>query len=367
MSSTSLSPATEAEEEESTLLPLHTLIPAIICITGMIIVAVGGNILIIISYIRDKQLQTVHNMYLLNLAVTDLLLGCISMPFYAVYTITNWHWPFGTGFCKFFMFVDFALCLESVLLIIVISLDRLILVKKGAAYVSEETFKVGHIKVGLSWLLALSLYGPAIIGWDYWAGESIVGPEDCDVEFAYNSEFTLATSLIEFAVPFLSISVLNTLIYIKIRKRTKIFAKKTNSLDIHATPASSSVKVDSHETQQSESTVPQNGQSSQKLHRTKTSSKKHDEPKQGKTTTIRKDMKAAKALALLVLALAVCWAPYTISTIIIAFCDSCINIDVYEVLNWLLWFKSCINPFLYALNSARFAHNIKKLLACTRR
>ncbi|XP_071087993.1 histamine H3 receptor-like [Haliotis cracherodii] len=318
MSSTSLSPATEAEEEESTLLPLNALIPAIICITGMIIVAVGGNMLIIISYIRDKQLQTVHNMYLLNLAVTDLLLGCISMPFYAVYTITNWHWPFGTGFCKFFMFVDFALCLESVLLIIVISLDRLILVTKGAAYVSEETFKVGHIKVGLSWLLALSLYGPAIIGWDYWAGESTVGPGDCDVEFAYNSEFTLATSLIEFAVPFLSISVLNTLIYIKIRKRTKIFAKKTNSLDIH-------------------------------------------------TTTIRKDMKAAKALALLVLALAVCWAPYTISTIIIAFCDSCINSDVYEVLNWLLWFKSCINPFLYALNSARFAHNIKKLLACTRR
>ncbi|XP_067663613.1 histamine H3 receptor-like [Haliotis asinina] len=287
----------------------------------MIILAVGGNSLIIISYIHDKQLQTVHNMYLLNLAVTDLLLGLISMPFYTVYTVTEWHWPFGQGFCKFFLFVDFALCLESVLLIIVISLDRLILVTKGAAYMSEETFKVGYIKVGLSWMTALSLYGPAIIGWDYWFGESTVEHEDCDVEFAHNFKFTLVTSLIEFFVPFLSISVLNTLIYIKIRKRAQVFTKKPNSLDIQATTASSSMK----------------------------------------------DLKAAKALALLVLALAVCWAPYTISTIIIAFCDSCITRDVYEFLNWLLWFKSCINPFLYALNSARFTHNIKKLLKCNRR
>ncbi|XP_070212572.1 histamine H3 receptor-like [Littorina saxatilis] len=76
----------------------------------------------------------------------------------------------------------------------------------------------------------------------------------------------------------------------------------------------------------------------------------------------RRERRVALILAGLVLALAVSWLPYTISTIVLAACEECVNKDLYEFFNWLLWLKSCVNPFLYAYMSPRFRKNFQKLL-----
>ncbi|XP_050416828.1 histamine H3 receptor-like [Patella vulgata] len=287
-------------------------------ITIMIILAVGGNLLVIISYFKDQKLHNAHNLYIFHLAITDCLLGLISMPFYAAYTALLWSWPFGKVFCKIYMLCDFTLCLQSVLLIIIISWDRLILVQSGAQYYVKESQNVALVKVTISWTFAFLLYGPAIIGYDYWVGYSLVEEGDCDVEFFADFGFTLASSLIEFVVPFTSIAFINTLVYLQIRKRQRI----REGLTIKPKPELKSV-------------------SDNKSH---------------------KDLKAAKALSILVIALAVCWIPYTVSTIVIAFSPNSVDEDLYEILNWLLWFKASINPFLYAFKSDRFRENFVKIL-----
>lgn len=316
MSNLTLTDDIEEEDEE---FPLTVTIPCGIIIVCLIFFAVFGNLMTIAAFIRDKGLRNVYNMYLINLAVTDLLLGLVSMPFYAVYTLKSHSWPFGYHFCKTYMVIDFALCLESILTIIVISLDRLLLLRYGPHYSHKETPKVAVLKLALTWIVAVSLYSPAIIGWDLWTGEDSVEQGDCDVQFANDLAFTASTAVVEFAIPFTAIGVLNFLIYCKIRKRSKISPVAKDALP------SVTTAVDA------------------------------------------KNRKAARFLAMLVVVFGITWAPYTVSTIIISFCDSCVDVNLYEAFNWLLWSKASLNPFLYAYNSARFAKNFQNMLACCKK
>ncbi|XP_061164920.1 histamine H3 receptor-like [Saccostrea echinata] len=317
-----ISNLTSEEEGEEDVYSLGVTIPFGIIIVLLIFFAIFGNAMTIAAFIRDKGLRNVYNMYLVNLAVTDFMLGLISMPFYAVYTLKSYVWPFDYHFCKVYMIIDFALCLESVLAVIIISLDRLLLLKHGPHYDQRETSKVAIVKISLSWVLAVTLYTPAIIGWDLWTGENTVEPGDCDVQFAYDLTFTTSTATVEFVIPFIVIGVLNLLIYMKIRSRRQLVAPASNG-----------------------NTSTNNGEQSRN----------------------RKDLKAARFLAMLVIVFGLTWAPYTISTIIISFCESCVNEHLYEALNWLLWSKASLNPFLYAYNSARFLKNFKEMLLCGRK
>jgi hypothetical protein len=61
----------------------------------MIIQAVIGNSLTILSFIRDKQLRTTYNIYLVNLAVADLMIATISMSIYLTYTLRRNVWLYG--------------------------------------------------------------------------------------------------------------------------------------------------------------------------------------------------------------------------------------------------------------------------------
>ncbi|KAL1281995.1 hypothetical protein QQF64_000798 [Cirrhinus molitorella] len=48
-----------------------------------ILVAIVGNILVILSVLCNKHLQTVTNFFIVNLAIADLLLSIIVLPFSA--------------------------------------------------------------------------------------------------------------------------------------------------------------------------------------------------------------------------------------------------------------------------------------------
>ncbi|GFR16819.1 hypothetical protein TNCT_85001 [Trichonephila clavata] len=56
------------------------------------LVAVVGNILVILSVYKEKNLQTVTNYFIVSLAFADLLVAAVVMPF-AVYVLVSTH-PF---------------------------------------------------------------------------------------------------------------------------------------------------------------------------------------------------------------------------------------------------------------------------------
>lgn len=343
----------ENEDEGYLPMTIGLLVPSAVGISVLIILTIIGNVLTIIAFLRDKRLHTVYDLYIFNLAITDLLIGLSSMPFYAVYTLREFVWDFGPAYCKVWLCIDFTLCLESVLMIVILSFDRLQLLRYGPHYTTKVTLRKAVIQVAVSWVMAFLLYCPAIIGWDYWVGYSTVRENDCDTEFAYNFEYTTATAFVEFLIPLFALIIINFLIYRKIFSRLKA-KNKVKPLVINTKKAV--IPADNVPEGTENQNVPST--SAQVLEKGSENGKNSQEQLQ-----TRRENKAARFLAALVLVFLVCWLPYTLFTIIVSFCEEgCVNLSLYESMNWLLWGKSAINPLLYAMNNERYKSNFKRLI-----
>ncbi|XP_028306466.1 alpha-1D adrenergic receptor isoform X2 [Gouania willdenowi] len=100
-----------------------------IVLSVFILVAIVGNILVILSVICNKQLQTVTNFFIVNLAMADLLLSIIVLPFSASLEVLG-CWVFGRVFCNIWAAVDVLCCTASILSLCIISIDRVYVVAR---------------------------------------------------------------------------------------------------------------------------------------------------------------------------------------------------------------------------------------------
>uniref|UniRef100_T1IX59 G-protein coupled receptors family 1 profile domain-containing protein n=1 Tax=Strigamia maritima TaxID=126957 RepID=T1IX59_STRMM len=69
------------------------------------LLAVVGNCLVIVTLVQNKKMRTVTNVFLLNLAVSDLLLGVFCMPFTLVGTLLR-QFVFGRIICKAISYIQ---------------------------------------------------------------------------------------------------------------------------------------------------------------------------------------------------------------------------------------------------------------------
>lgn len=62
-----------------------------LCLTLLPFLAIFGNILVIASVYKEKSLQSVTNYFIVSLAVADLLVAAIVMPFAVYYLVSAFH------------------------------------------------------------------------------------------------------------------------------------------------------------------------------------------------------------------------------------------------------------------------------------
>lgn len=91
---------TEKEDlrQDTTSSVLITLIYFMVCTVGLC-----GNTLVIYVILRYAKMKTVTNIYILNLAIADVLC-MMSLPFIAL-QLALVHWPFGEALCRVIMTV----------------------------------------------------------------------------------------------------------------------------------------------------------------------------------------------------------------------------------------------------------------------
>ena len=83
------------------------------------VVTIAGNLMVMISFKMDKQLQTISNYFLFSLAVADMIVGLCSMPLFAAYLIHR-SWPYGAVLCDAWLSIDYLASQTSVLNLLVI-------------------------------------------------------------------------------------------------------------------------------------------------------------------------------------------------------------------------------------------------------
>lgn len=66
---------------------------------AILLLAIIGNFLVIITLVQNRRMRTITNVFLLNLAVSDILLGVLCMPFTLIGSLLR-DFVFGEVMCK---------------------------------------------------------------------------------------------------------------------------------------------------------------------------------------------------------------------------------------------------------------------------
>ncbi|XP_075216762.1 RYamide receptor-like [Lycorma delicatula] len=92
--------------------------------SGIFLAALLGNGLVCYVVHSSPRMRTVTNLFIVNLAVGDILMTLFCVPFSFVPTLLLQYWPFGATLCKTFSFSQVAAVLVSAYTLVAISMDR---------------------------------------------------------------------------------------------------------------------------------------------------------------------------------------------------------------------------------------------------
>ncbi|XP_066263537.1 neuropeptide FF receptor 1-like [Branchiostoma lanceolatum] len=90
---------------------------------SIFLLCVVGNVLVIVVVVLNRNMRTVTNFFITNLAVADLLVGVFCLPFNLVDSMMT-SWPFGDTMCKVFLAVQVLSQSASVFTLVAIAVDR---------------------------------------------------------------------------------------------------------------------------------------------------------------------------------------------------------------------------------------------------
>ena len=116
---------TNSSEENivnSTTLPLNSIsIPYLVCEIVVALLAVIGNALTVTVFAIERKLRRMTNYYIVSLAVADLLVGILGVPF-AILTYVGLPRPLMP--CLLMLSMLVVLCTVSIFCLVAVSIDR---------------------------------------------------------------------------------------------------------------------------------------------------------------------------------------------------------------------------------------------------
>lgn len=139
---------------------IHAVIPPYIFTLSLLGLLFNSFVLGVFLIHKDKL--TVAEIYLSNLVLADFILMC-SLPFWAMYILNNFDWPYGNLLCKLVNSVIIINFYTSIFTLVMISVDRyLALVKPMKARRLRRTL-YAKVICFILWMLALLLSTPTIV------------------------------------------------------------------------------------------------------------------------------------------------------------------------------------------------------------
>lgn len=96
-------PLTTSEELEEQFLATKVIIYVLYTLIGTL--GIAGNVMVCLVVARNSAMHTVTNVFIANLALSDILLCLFAVPFTPLYLISQ-KWTFGTLLCHLLPFAQ---------------------------------------------------------------------------------------------------------------------------------------------------------------------------------------------------------------------------------------------------------------------
>ncbi|XP_043087050.1 neuropeptide FF receptor 1-like [Puntigrus tetrazona] len=148
-----------------TLLPFyqHSLAVASVIILAYVLIfslCMLGNILVCFIVLKNRQMRTVTNIFILNLAISDLLVGILCLPITLVDNLIT-GWPFDVVVCKMSGLVQGASVSASVFTLVAIAVERF----RCIIYPFQRklTRRQAIVTIAFIWALAVGIMCPSAV------------------------------------------------------------------------------------------------------------------------------------------------------------------------------------------------------------
>ncbi|UJR36950.1 hypothetical protein I4U23_029659 [Adineta vaga] len=202
--------------------------------TFISLLTVCGNVLVLLSFFVDRQIRQPTNYFIFSLAVSDFLIGFVSMPFLTLAIYKN-KWVLGSFLCDIWLSLDYTICLASIYTVLLITVDRFCSVKIPAKYRNWRTEKRIISLVLLTWLVPAVIFFASTMGYPLFSKRPNLSKIDlqCDVQWNKNPYFNLGLTIGYFWVTLLVMFTLYFFIYqvaSALEKRSQANAQKVSNL-----------------------------------------------------------------------------------------------------------------------------------------
>ncbi|CAG0920022.1 unnamed protein product [Notodromas monacha] len=237
-SSSSNTGTTDTDDDDDDLMEpfdmaTHRMLSSVSEVFFLLICVVGlcGNSLVIYVVLRYSKMQTVTNLYILNLAVADECF-LIGLPFLFVTSYLR-HWPFGFITCKVFMTTTGINQFTSSAFLTVMSADRYVAICHAVKGRSIRTPVVSRVVAFTTWMVSAVLMAPLFMYSSTRVTNNETGTTTCSVFLpdddqgnTYPMIFTLYNFSASFVIPLVLIIIFYSQVILTLRN-TKSRRKKT--------------------------------------------------------------------------------------------------------------------------------------------
>ncbi|CAL4066284.1 unnamed protein product, partial [Meganyctiphanes norvegica] len=279
------------------------------------IMGIFGNCLVCYVVLRNKHMQTVTNYFITNLAVADILLCAVAVPFTPLYTFMG-EWLFGQVLCQLLPMTQGTSVYVSSLTLMSIAIDRYFVI----IYPFRPRIKLQtcYIIIFFIWLFSIGATLPYAF---YMSIMSYGGTYYCEEKWPSETVrhiFSLFTSIMQFVVPFFIILFCYVVISVRMNQR------------VRSKPGAKNIK-------------------------------KEEADRERKRRTHR-------MLISMVSIFALCWLPMNVIHLIGDYYAPSTNWQYYNlgffITHVVAMSSTCYNPFLYAWLNDNFRKEFQLVLPC---
>ncbi|XP_070556255.1 orexin receptor type 2-like [Ptychodera flava] len=303
------------------------------------LLALIGNILVCYAVLRNPQMRTVTNYYIVNLSVADILVSLICLPITVVFDVTE-TWYFGNLACKLIPYFQVISMSVSVLTLSAIAVDRYFAICRPLMF--KSTAKRTLTIILVIWLVSFLIPIPQAIVYETrpaadanrTASEYIFMTKCFEIGWFGTLQqkiYHIALVMVIYLIPLILIGVAYIMVCLQLWASIPGFDESKNQ------------QHDANGSGANRTTVSQ----------------------------LKSRRKVAKMLIIVVVLFAICYLPLHILNILRQFplfvvvhaARDSFHIP-FLVAHWLAFANSAVNPIVYNFLSAKFRKEFKAAFTC---